>query len=165
METLESYLRGHDFFKGMYPGCIETISGCGRTERYAKGEMIVKEGDQASYFYMVRRGKVGIEIPYPGHGAIVIQSLGKDHVFGWEWLIPPHQWYLNAKAMEDTTVYLFDGACLRKKCDANKELGYVLTKRFAQIIADRLHSARRQILDLAALENLVVLSEHDVVNS
>ena len=152
METLKTYLRDHDFFKEMYPECRETIAGCGRTARYAKGEIIVKEGEEANYFYMIRRGKVGIEIPYPGHGAVTIQTLAAGEVFGWEWLIPPHQWYLNAKAMEDTIVYLFDGACLRNKCELNKELGFVMMRQFAQIITKRLHSARRQILDLVTLK-------------
>ncbi len=154
METLKSYLHDHVFFSGMYPECRETIAGCGRTARYKKGELIVKEGDEANYFFLIRLGKVGIEIPYPGHGALTIQTLDEGEVFGWEWLIPPHTWYLNAKALHDTVVYLFDGACLRNKCEQNKALGYAMTRQFAQIITKRLHSARLQILDLATMEKM-----------
>ncbi len=151
METLKRFLLEHAFFQGMNPDHLDVIVGCASNAMFKMGDVILKEGEEANAFYVIRSGRVGIEIPYPGHGAMIIQTLGKGEVFGWEWLIPPHAWYLNAKAIEDTQALVFDGACLRNKCRQNKDMGYELMKRFAQIIADRLHSARKQILDLAQM--------------
>jgi hypothetical protein len=45
-------------------------------------------------------------------------------------------------------VVALDGACLRGKCEEDNRLGYQLMKRFAQILVERLESARLRLLDL-----------------
>ena len=43
---------------------------------------------------------------------------------------------------------VFDGACLRGKCEDDKELGYELMRRFAAVMLDRLQATRLQLLDV-----------------
>ncbi len=151
MENLKRFLLEHAFFEGIEPHLLDIIVGCASNAMFKKGEVILREGDEANAFYVIRSGKVGIEIPYPGHGSMLIQTLGEGEVFGWEWLIPPHRWYLGARALEDAKVLVFNGACLREKCEENKDMGYEMMRRFSRIITQRLHSARKQILDLAQM--------------
>jgi hypothetical protein len=42
----------------------------------------------------------------------------------------------------------FDGACLRGKCDADPQLGYVLLTRFTQVLVERLQATRFQLMDV-----------------
>ena len=41
-----------------------------------------------------------------------------------------------------------DGACLRRKCEEDTDLGYRFMRRFNQIVVDRLEATRMQLLDL-----------------
>ena len=79
---------------------------------------------------------------------VVLDTARDGDVVGWSWLVAPYRWTFDALATEETSVIAFDGACLRGKCEADHELGYVLMQRFAQIILDRLQSARLQLLDV-----------------
>ncbi len=156
METLKRFIAEHAFFENMPSDYLDVLVGCAANASFKKGQEIVKEGGRANAFYVVRSGKVGIEISNPGHKGVVIQTLGEGDVFGWEWLIPPHTWYLSARALEDTRALAFDGECLRTKSEENKAMGYELMKRFAQIIVVRLHHARLQIVDLAATPQVTI---------
>jgi len=84
-----------------------------------------------------------------GHrGDIRIQTIEQGEIIGWSWLIPPHKWTFNAHAIEEVTATALDGACLRKKCEADHELGYELLKRFSTVLAKRLEWTRIQLLDI-----------------
>ena len=66
----------------------------------------------------------------------------------WPWLIPPHWWLFDARAVESTSVVSLESACLRGKCDADPRLGYELVQRVAQVMSDRLPANRVRLLDL-----------------
>jgi hypothetical protein len=53
-------------------------------------------------------------------------------VCGWSWLFPPYRWRFDVQALELTRALVFDGQCLRVKCKADHDLGYVLMQRLAQ---------------------------------
>ncbi len=42
-----------------------------------------------------------------------------------------------------------DGACLRRKMEADRVLGYEIYKRFLPVMARRLHQNRERIVELA----------------
>jgi len=148
METLEPILKEHPFLKGLPEHHIELIVGCASNVRFDAGQTIFHEGQEANQFYIVRHGKISLEIFAPNRGPLIVETLGEGDILGWSWLIPPYEWHLDAKAMELTRAIALDGKCLRKKCEEDHELGYELLKRFAQIIEQRLESTRMQILDI-----------------
>ena len=98
----------------------------------------------------MRAGRVAIELHAPGRGARVLQTVGPGEILGWSWLFPPYRWAFDARAVEEVRAVEFDGACLRKKCEADPVLGYALMKRFAGVFARRLQATRVQLLDLYA---------------
>lgn len=148
MQTLERYLSEHPFLKGFEPHHITFIAGCASTIQFHDGQSIFREGEEANYFYIIRQGKVAIELFAPERGPITIQTIGEGDVLGWSWLIPPHRWRFDARAVEPTDAIALDGRCLRSKCEQDHDLGYELLKRFAAVIASRLESTRLQILDV-----------------
>jgi len=69
-------------------------------------------------------------------------------VLGFSWLMPPYRWVFDAGAVELTRALLFDGACLREKCEADARLGYDLLKRVTGVMMQRLEAASVQLLDV-----------------
>lgn len=148
MRTLEPILAAHPFFLGLEERYLPLLVGCATNMRYGAGEFLLREGEEANRFYLIRGGKVRLEIFVPGRGPIAVQTIGEGDILGWSWLFPPYRWSLDAQALEPVRVIALDGACLRGKCDADHDLGYELHKRFAPIIVQRLQATRLQVLDL-----------------
>jgi CRP/FNR family cyclic AMP-dependent transcriptional regulator len=116
--------------------------------RFNAGDIIFKEGEEADNFYLIRHGQVALELFAPGRGSLTIQTLGEGEILGWSWLIPPYRSKFEARAMKPTLAIVLDGKCLRAKCDEDHELGYVLVKRIASILGQRLDATRFRLLDL-----------------
>lgn len=148
IQTLEPILAEHPFFQGLSPDDIQLLTGCAANVVFKAGETIHQEGDAANEFYVIRQGKVALEIYLPERGHIVIQTVGAGEIFGWSWLIPPYQWRFDARAIELTRALALDGKCLRNKFEANPRLGYELLKRVTHVFAERLLTTRLQLLDV-----------------
>lgn len=150
METLERIIAEHPFFAGLESYYLDLMVGCASNVRFKAGDYIFKEGEEANEFYLIRAGKVAVEMFAPQHKPIIVSTLGEGEVLGWSWLLPPYQWRFHGRAIEDTRAISLDGKCLRTKCEQNHDLGYELLKRFSRIINQRLDAARFQLLDVYA---------------
>lgn len=150
METLERIIADHPFFADLDPAFINLLVGCASNVRFKKGDFIFREGDPANSFYLIREGKVAVEIFAPQHQPIMVATLEQGEILGWSWLLPPYQWKHQARAMDNVRAITLDGKCLRGKCEENHDLGYEILKRFARIIEQRLESTRLQLLDVYA---------------
>jgi CRP-like cAMP-binding protein len=148
METLERVIAEHPFLAGMNAEHTRLLVGCASNVRYSSGTYVFREGEDANHFYLIRHGRVALEIFAPQRKPIVVGTLDEGDVLGWSWLVPPHQWRFNARAAETTVAIALDGKCLRAKCDETPALGYDLLKRFATVMVHRLEMTRLQLLDL-----------------
>lgn len=151
METLERILSEHPFFAGMDPQHIHLLVGCASNVRFDAGAFIFKQGEEADKFYLIRQGKAALEIFPPTKGPIMIQTISEGEVLGWSWLVPPHRWRFDARAIELTRALALDGKCLREKCETDPRLGFELLRRFSTIIADRLEATCLQLVDVYAV--------------
>lgn len=133
---------------GLDPRLLDLIAGCGRTARFAAGELLFRAGGPADDFFLIRHGAIALELPVPQSEPVTIETLHDGELLGWSWLFEPHRWTFDAHAVQDTTVVGFDGACLRGKCETDHELGYQLMRRFAAVLVDRLQATRLQLLDV-----------------
>jgi CRP/FNR family transcriptional regulator, cyclic AMP receptor protein len=153
MQELKDLLQAHSFFHNMPVEYVELISGCSKNTVYKTGEVIFREGEDASYFYLIRQGKISREIYAPPRGSLIIDTLSSGDILGVSWLIPPYHWATTAQAVEDTRVIVVDAACLRKKCDTDPRMGYELMKRFAVLIGKRMEAARMRLIDIYSHSN------------
>lgn len=148
MESLERLLAESPFFAGFAPEHLSVIVGCAAHVRFEPGEFLCREGEPADNFYLIRHGRVTLELFVPQKGPVRLQTLDPGEVVGWSWLIEPYTWHFDARALEPVVAVQLDGTCLRNKCDADPRLGYEVLKRFADIMEQRLHSARLGLLDM-----------------
>ena len=149
-QTLENIIANHPFFTELEPYYTSLLVSCASNVLFDAGAYIFREGEEANQFYMIRQGRVAIEISLPQRRAIVVETLSGGEVLGWSWLLPPYHWKFHARAIEAVRAIALDGNCLRAKCEQNHDLGYELLKRFSQIISHRLDATRIQLLDVYA---------------
>lgn len=148
MKTIADELLAHPFFAELDDDTVRLIAGCGHNEVYARDSVMAAEGSAANEFFVIRRGRVAIQLHAAPTGTELLQTLDAGDVLGWSWLFPPCRWTVEARAVQEVHAIKLDGACLRSKCDSNPALGYELMKRFSRIMTQRLEATRLQILDL-----------------
>jgi CRP/FNR family cyclic AMP-dependent transcriptional regulator len=147
-ETMEELLGGHPFFGGLSPDALRLMTSCASNVHFAAGKYIFSQGEAASRFYVIRRGRVAFEIHSPARGPLIIETMEEGEVLGWSWLVPPYRYFGDARAVTPVSATALDGACLRGKCEADAELGYQLLKRVTAVMYHRLQSTRVRLLDL-----------------
>jgi CRP-like cAMP-binding protein len=147
MQTLEAILGSHPFFAGLDPKMAKLIAGCGKQVRFEMGEYLYRQGDPADTFYVLRHGRVGLEL-HGAKGPLLFHTDHEGDILNGAWIVPPYRCNSDARALEPSIAIALDGACLRGKCEADAHLGYDLMKRFVPVLTERLMEARVQALDL-----------------
>jgi CRP-like cAMP-binding protein len=148
METLRPILREHPFLHGLDERHLDFLTGCASNVRFRAQEFLFREGDEATAMYLLRGGRVALEVDIPGQGSVEIQTVEEGEVLGFAWLFSPYRWQFDARAVEPVRAIAFDGKCLREKCEADHDLGYEIVKRFLRQVNQRLDKARFQMLDV-----------------
>ncbi len=148
MQGLEHIIKEHPFFAGLPEEFCSLIGGCAKNERFEAGQYLFHEGDPAQWFYLVRHGRVALELTAPGRGSLTFHTLGPGEILGVSCLLPPYRWSYDARAVELTRTISMDAGCVRAKCEADHDLGYDIMKRFMPVLIQRLQATRLQILDV-----------------
>lgn len=147
MRTIAQSLPHHPFFAGLDADTLELLAGCASNVHFAPGAFLFHEGGAAETFYVVRHGRVSLQMRTPTED-VVLDTAHDGDVVGWSWLVAPYRWTFDARATDETSAIAFDGLCLRRKCEQDPAVGYALLQRVVQVMATRLHSARVRLLDL-----------------
>ena len=148
MQEIDELIGTAPVFEGLRSEHLALIAGCGQNMHAPAGTMLLREGEAADRFFLIRRGSVALELNAPGQGALWIETLHPGDSVGLSWLFAPYRWRLDGRALEPCELIVFDGACLRGKCEADHELGYQLMRRFVATVTERLQATRLQLLDV-----------------
>jgi CRP-like cAMP-binding protein len=148
MEDLHRLLEEHDFLKDLPADETRLLVSCAKNLRFRPGDFLMREGQPADQFYLLRTGRVALEIAVPARGPVQMESLGPGDMLGVSWLFSPHRSHLDARAVEPTVALAFDGACLRGKMDTFPLLGYALTRRVLGETYKRLERVRLARVDM-----------------
>jgi len=148
MDGLERILAGHRLFAGLGQPFIDLAAGCAKNVVFRPDDHLFHAEDPADWIYLLRHGRVALEMAIPGRGAMQFETLGEGEIVGLTWLLPPYRWGYDARAVELTRALALDARCLRDKCEADHDLGYELLKRFLPVLVQRLQATRLQMLDV-----------------
>jgi CRP-like cAMP-binding protein len=138
----------HPLLAGLPGDAVNEVAGCARNMAYEAGALLIRDGAPADTLYLVRRGRVAIEVQAPGTGTIVIETVGPGSAVGWSWLWPPYRSHFYARAVDPVGAVAVDGECLRLKAATDPALGYALMTRIAALLLERLHATQTRLLEL-----------------
>jgi CRP/FNR family transcriptional regulator, cyclic AMP receptor protein len=148
VRTIEELLAEAPAFEGMKQEHLAFIAGCAQNRTFTDGQYLMREGDPADTFWVIRHGRVAMEIFVPQRGEVAIETIDDGDLLGWSWLVPPYRCHLDARALGTVHTVAFDAACLRGKTDEDPVLGYELMRRFIPVIVERLQATRVRMLDV-----------------
>ena len=146
LPPLEILAARHPFLQGLTFRQLQILLTSAMRSHFTAGQVIFREGDLANRFYLILEGKVALESYDKDRGALLIQTIGAGDVLGWSWLFPPFTWHFDARALEPIDAIFFYGTRLREQCEEDRDLGYELVKRAAQVMMQRLQATRKKLL-------------------
>jgi CRP/FNR family transcriptional regulator, cyclic AMP receptor protein len=146
-EDLAIILREHPFAQGFAPEHVNKLATLAGRVRFGKNELIYREGDVSSLFYLLLEGTVALEVKAPGH-TVRIATLSAGEELGWSSFTPGHPKQFHARTLEEVRALTFDGARLLHSCEEDKAFGYDVTRAALRVVAERLHATRIQLLDI-----------------
>lgn len=134
-------------FRGLERDEVETLCRFANNRSLPQGKVIFTQNTAAEHFYLIRSGRVSVEVPALYGEPLRVQTVNPGEILGWSWLIPPYRWHFNAEALEDTELTEFDGKAILDLCEKNKEFGYSVFKFFSALMSERLQAARASMMD------------------
>lgn len=145
-EPMATRVALHPFLAGMNRKDLALLTDCAMIVRFAPGQIIFREGENANRFYLIESGRVAVESAGAPVGTVEIEIVRAGELLGWSWMFPPYAWQFSARAIEPTVAIFFYGTILREYCERNHSLGYELFKRMSAVMVKRLQAARRKML-------------------
>jgi len=146
-ETHLDKLRHHPFVLEFAPHHVERLAALARDVRFEREQVIFREGDDCSEFYLVVNGLVSLEIVAPGH-TFRVQTLFAGDELGWSALLMGSGKQFQARALERVEVLAFEAADLLAACHEDPAFGFALMQRLLAVVAERLQATRVQLLDM-----------------
>jgi CRP/FNR family transcriptional regulator, cyclic AMP receptor protein len=146
MKTLVARISAQPFFQGLSAQHIKILSEFAMPTEFGREEVIFREQDLANRFYLIEKGRVALESRTPDGRLVLVETVGPGEALGWSWLFPPYTWHFGARALEKVKAVFFYGTRLREFCDEDREFGYELIRRMAEVTVKRLESTRKQLL-------------------
>ena len=83
METLERVLAQHPFLEGLPDRYFQVMTGCASQVRFEPGTFIFHMGETAERFYLVRHGRIALELNTAERGPITVQTVNSGEALGW----------------------------------------------------------------------------------
>lgn len=151
-EDLTEVLRSHPFLMELSDEHIQTLAGCASNVVFEEGSSLIHEGQTADRFFLIRTGRVVLEMDVSERGHLRIQTVGPGEVLGWSWLVSPFKWHFSGYAVVDVHAVALDGKCLRTKCESDPLFGFEMLKRLSHVMERRLEATQRQLLDVYGTE-------------
>lgn len=145
--SLATVVAQSELFGGLAPDFVDFLTEHARVRRLAKNEVLFHYGEKATHFYLIVSGQISIEVAAIEGPTLELQELGAGATVGWSWLIAPHRWAFQARAMVPTELVEFDGEAVLARCESDPAFGYAVLKRFSTLMSERLQSARQRMME------------------
>ena len=130
------YFQQADLFWGMSRNFVKEIMNVAEKESYQKGHFLFHEGDPATYFYILIKGRIKLTIGEVGQMVHTVDHAGE--AFGWSSLIDRDVYSASAECTKDAILQKFDRRTLQKIIEEDSSNGIIFYKRLAGTIGYRL---------------------------
>ena len=140
-------LREHPFVVGFEPRHVETLATLAKEIRFERDQILFREGDEATEFYLIVNGLVALEMAAPGH-TFRVHTLFAGDELGWSALLMGRGKYFQARTLDRVDALAFEGGELLAACEQDTAFGYTLMRRLLAVVAERLQATRLQVLDM-----------------
>lgn len=141
------------WFLDLSPESLQRLSAIADVQSFNIGEVIFTEGEHHPFLYVILEGKIRLESFVPGHGALPIFTAESLDVIGWSSMTPVvRQKTGTALVIEAARLLTFNAETLMELCEEDCDLGFIIMRRLANIVASRLLTHRLHLLGLISCQ-------------
>lgn len=160
-------LAAFPIFDGIPRDTMDRLGQAAQRLEYGAGDVIFREGREATHLYGVLAGEVELsilvrdrvlktDVQYEDYvrkqvdlveKEIVIETLGPGEIFSWSALSTPHRLTSTAACRRSTQVFAIEAAGLMAVLAHVPEVGFLFMQRVAAIIARRLRNRTDKLLE------------------
>lgn len=148
---LKSALQSIPWFLELSSTQLERLASISDLCQVKAGFELFREGEQDDRLYVVLEGQVAIEMIVPTQRKVRIFTAEPLDIIGWSGMTPVvRQRTASARTLLPTRLISFGAEDLRRLCDEDPSLGYIIMRRLANVVASRLLTTRLQLMDMVA---------------
>jgi CRP/FNR family transcriptional regulator len=141
MDSSLSYL-----FNGLDASQTKEVMATGNQIPMKKGQQLFKEGQKADGVYILRSGAVELMTTVETGFDLPISILREPgDVFGTSALVPPFQYSLSARCVEEGVLFCMETSALRKLAAEDRDIGCQMMTNLAAHFLDRLKETRQEV--------------------
>ena len=146
-------LRKVSIFEGLDDSQLKKIANLCREEIHVDGALIFKEGDPADELYILREGRIALEMgirlwPEQRIRQMTIETLTSGEPFGLSALTESDVLTMSARVMDRSKLIVLGGADLQRLVDEDHEIGFRIGRGLANLVATRLRDTRLKLMEL-----------------
>ena len=155
--SLTETLKNIPWFFELSSASFERLTSIAKLRDLPAGEVLFYEGERADDFYIILLGQIAIETQVPYHGCVCTFTAGALDVVGWSCLTAfTRQRTSSARAATDSRLVAMNGEALRRMCDEDHDLGYIIMRRMTNIIASHMLTTRLHLYDIIVQDNQMI---------
>jgi len=113
---------------------------------YEEKEFVIREGQPAREFMMLRSGKMVLKVDASESLTIALGAIKPGFSLGWSALIPGRNYTSSAVCTEKSEVFVVQGETLQGMMEEDHRMGYLMFQGVCGILEDRLERRTRQFL-------------------
>ncbi|MBI4330481.1 MAG: Crp/Fnr family transcriptional regulator [Chloroflexi bacterium] len=149
-------------FGGLNEAQLKRVAAIAREESHPAGAVLFKEGDSAGSLYLVKEGKIVLEMkteasPHRPIKQVTVDMITRGEALGWSSLIEPYKYTLSGLCIDPARIVVIDGAKLRELMKQDNAIGFEVMKGIAKLLSTRLNHTR---IMLMSERGLAMLTEY-----
>jgi len=145
MVTIED-LRNIYLLQNLSDEMLKRILPMVHAHQFKDREVVFEEGERADNFYMLKRGKILLEVEISEAIIISLGSIKSGYSFGWSALIPVSSYTSYAVCTEPCDVLSVPGNSFLSLLHQDHTMGYILMENVVKILKNRLERRTGQFL-------------------
>jgi CRP/FNR family transcriptional regulator, cyclic AMP receptor protein len=148
-DNLSLTLQHLPWFRGLTLAQFEKLSRIATIYNFETDELIFQEGDRDDSLYVLLEGQVAMEIEVPTRGQRAYYIAEILDIIGWSSMTPiVRQRIARARTTKPCLVLGFNSELLSQLCDDDHEIGYMIYRRLANVVANRLLNMRLCLMEM-----------------
>jgi CRP/FNR family transcriptional regulator, cyclic AMP receptor protein len=137
------------WFIDMQIAQIERLANIAGIRSLEAGEVLFLEGDREVCMYVILEGQINLENYVPAHGVLYLYTADPLDILGWSSMTPVvRQLTASARALCPCRLLAFDSDALKRLCEEDHDLGFIIMRRMANVVASQLLVSRLVLYDL-----------------
>lgn len=157
------YIQQSDVLRGLGREFVKSVMDLAHKEEHKRGFVLYREGDRASHFFILLKGRVNITLGETGHAVYTVDHPGE--AFGLSSLIGRERYIASAECKEPTKLLRFSAKEFEKAIEKDPANSLVFFRRLAGTLGTRLFQTFKMVSGTTQLGSAVSFGTGQVMES